>query len=121
MLPNTGAELALYHANFVNQKFTNLLAAVTAANINKSVQQSLVKCIQGSQKDFNAVPPIYATVLTDLLSCDAQVVKGKGKFSPTPGIDPNPYGEIRGRIGNVYLWISYHFAGRRTPTQWPLQ
>jgi hypothetical protein len=55
-----------------------------------------------------------------LLSCDGQVVKGKTKFTPTPGIDPNPFGEIRGRIGNVYLWISYQFAGRGTPTQWPL-
>ena len=115
-LPNT----PLAYVDFVNQKFTNLIAAVNAANINKSVQQSLVKCIQGSQADFNATPPIFGTALTDLLSCDAQVVKSKTKFTPTPGIDPNPYGEIRGRIGNVYLWISYQFAGKGTPTQWPL-
>ena len=112
--------LPFTYANFVNQKYTNLIAAVNAANINKSVQQSLLKCIQGSQADFNAVPPNYTTVLTELVSCDAQVVKGKNKLSPTPGIDPNPYGEIRGRIGNVYLWISYHFAGKGTPLHWPL-
>jgi hypothetical protein len=106
--------------NFVNQKYTNLIAAVNAANVNKSVQQSLVKCIQSSQKDFNALPPSFAVALTELLSCDAQVVKSKSKFSPTPGIDPNPFGEIRGRIGNVYLWISFQFAGRGAPTQWPL-
>jgi hypothetical protein len=104
----------------VNQKYTNLIAAVNAANVSNSVQQNLVKCIQGSQKDFNALPPNYTSALTELLSCDGQVVKGKTKFTPTPGIDPNPFGEIRGRIGNVYLWISYQFAGRGTPTQWPL-
>ena len=58
--------------NFVNQKFTNLVAAVNAANVSKSVQQSLVKCIQNSQKDFNAVPPTYAVALTDLVSCDQE-------------------------------------------------
>jgi hypothetical protein len=112
--------LPFTYVNFVNQKYTNLIAAVNAANVNKSVQQSLVKCIQSSQKDFNALPPSFAAALTELLSCDGQVVKSKTKFDPIPGIDPNPYGEIRGRIGNVYLWISYQFAGRGAPTQWPL-
>lgn len=111
--------LLFTYPNFVNQKYTNLIAAVNAANVSKSVQQDLVKCIQGSQKDFNALPPNYTSALTGLLSCDGQVLKDKTKFNPIPGIDPNPYGEIRGRIGNVYLWIN-QIAGKGIPTQWPL-
>jgi hypothetical protein len=53
-----------------------------------------------------------------IVQCDAQVAKDVAQFSGSP-TDPNVWGDIRGRLANLYLTINTRLLGNPPNTSWP--
>jgi hypothetical protein len=111
---------------YVNGKYTNLDATVSAASITSGTAAALKSCITTSQNDFNAgvtgAVNGFSCAAYQLAQCDELVRSNLSSFSSnlTPaGGNPNPAGDIDGRLANLYLTINTRVAGNPANTSVP--
>jgi sugar lactone lactonase YvrE len=119
-LNNTQSALTAGLPGFVNNKYSNLQSTVTHANIGATASGMLQTCVNQSQIDFNAGG--YSCAAYQLSVCDAYVRSNLGAFSSNlnaAGGNPNPAGDIDGRLANLYLTINTRVAGNAANTTWP--
>ncbi len=111
---------------YVTGKYTNLDATVSSAKIAPGTSASLQSCITTSQNDFNSgvagAINGFSCAANQLAQCDAFVRANLGSFSSNltaTGGDPNPAGDIDGRLANLYLTINTRVAGNPVNSTWP--
>jgi Bacterial Ig-like domain (group 2) len=113
---------------FVTAKFTNLTSAITTAGsqINSTVAATLQGYVNQSQAFFNSsfqndVPNGYSCALNSLASADSFLRANLTAFSfaQPPAGNPNPAGDIDGRLGNLFLSINDYFFMQPPNTSWP--
>ncbi len=113
---------------FVTAKFTNLSNAIIAAasQINPTVAATVQGYVTQSQNFFNSsyqndVPNGYSCALNSLASADSYVRANLSGFSfgQPPAGNPNPAGDIDGRLANLFLTINTYFFMQPPNTTWP--
>lgn len=110
---------------FAVTKYEALNSTIASANIASGFRSTLTTCVNTSRQYFDKKK--YANAAAQLLTCDTQVAANESSFSHscTPSIDeclsgnPNPSGEIRGRLANIYLTINTRIEGKMAPCSWP--
>jgi sugar lactone lactonase YvrE len=111
---------------YVTSKYENLSATIADANINAGTAFTLQNCVAASQADFNSgvagAANGFACAAYQAVQCDAIVRNNPAAFSSnlTPaGGNPNPAGEIDGRLANLFLSINTRVAGNAPNPAWP--
>lgn len=102
--------------NFAAAKYSALNTTVTQATIAPAFRTSLVACLTVSRDYFDKKK--YANAAGQLLACDALVAANESSFSGSAN-NPNPSGEIRGRLANLYLAINTRIVGNPALSAWP--
>ncbi|MBS0394496.1 MAG: hypothetical protein JSR54_07695 [Proteobacteria bacterium] len=133
-LPSSGALNALQ--TYVETKYANLNATVTAANITdvpagagvKSQLQAGLSQIGTYLAEAESYPygsaqanADYSCAALQAYNVDRYVQDGNGNPSldyPGSTSNPNPWGEVRGRLANLYLTINSRILGGSNQT-WP--
>jgi trimeric autotransporter adhesin len=113
---------------FVTAKFNNLSSAITAAasQIDPTVAATVQGYVTQSQNFFNSsyqndVPNGYSCALNSLASADSYVrahLSGFG-FGQPPAGNPNPAGDVDGRLANLFLTINTYFFMQPPNATWP--
>lgn len=101
---------------FTAQKYQNLFASIAAGNMTRAARTKVNACVSVSELLFtlnNFCPAARA-----LVACDAKVAADIADFSGSP-TDPNVWGDIRGRLANLYLTINTRLEGNPPNTSWP--
>jgi len=111
-----GKNLADARVKFAATKYDSLGSTITLAGIQPTFRSSLIACLDASRTFFDRKK--YANAATQLVTCDALVAANEGAFTGN-AVNPNPSGEIRGRIANLYLSIKARILGETAPGNWP--
>lgn len=111
-----GKNLADARVKFAATKYEALGSTISLASVQSTFRGSLNKCLKISREHFDCDG--YAKAATQLLACDALVAANESAFSSNE-VNPNPSGEIRGRIANLYLTIKSRILGEPAPGSWP--
>ena len=101
---------------FTATKYENLYKSIAAGNIQFPERIKVNACVAVSELLFATNNLCKAA--RALVDCDAQVVANVGDFGGSPS-DPNVWGDIRGRLGNLFLTINTRLAGNPPNTTWP--
>ena len=116
--------------SFVDNKYANLLSTVNTASISNAppsyVQSTLASYITTSQYYFYS--GYYSCAVNQLAQADsflrsyANPDNFKSNLDPTApgGGNPNPAGDIDGRLANLYLTINTEAAGNAPNPTWPV-
>ena len=112
---------------FVTDKFTNLTATISAASaqIDPSVAAAVQGYVAQAQTFFNngvaeTAANGYSCAMNSLATADSYVRANLPSFlGATPPGNPNPAGEIAGRLGNLFLNIDEFFLLQPPNTEWP--
>ena len=104
--------------NFASSKYGTLQSTIAAASMDPTFQSTLLACINTSQTAFNKNQ--FASAASQLLTCDSLVAGNPGSFFATAA-NPNPSGEIRGRLANLYMTINTRILGNPPASAWPPQ
>jgi hypothetical protein len=112
---------------FVTDKFTNLTSTISAASaqIDPSVGATVQGYVNQAQSFFNAglsesASNGFSCAMNSLASGDAYVRAHLPAFlgSSPPG-NPNPAGDIDGRLANIFLPIDLYFLLQTANAEWP--
>lgn len=113
---------------FVTTKFSNLTATITAAGsqISGGTAATLQGYVNQAQAFFNASfqndsPSGYSCAMNTLASADNFVRANLSAFSfgqPRAG-NPNPAGDVDGRLANLFLTIGNYFLMQPPNETWP--
>jgi len=103
---------------FANSKYGTLDATISAAVIDPTFESTLLTCINDSQTVFNKHQ--FAAAASQLLTCDSLVAGSPGSFTATAA-NPNPSGDVRGRLANLYMTINTRLLGNPPAHAWPPQ
>jgi hypothetical protein len=90
------------YVGYAVQKFNYLSSTIAAASIQAAFRPSLIQCIAKSRTYFNNGK--YLNAAGQLRSCDLLVAAKEALFTGIAA-NPNPSGDIRSRIANLYLTI----------------
>jgi hypothetical protein len=101
---------------FAAAKYENLYRSIAAGNMEFAERIKVNACVAVSELLFATNNLCQAA--RAIVDCDAQVAANVGDFSGSPS-DPNVWGDIRGRLGNLYLTINTRLAGNPPNTSWP--
>jgi hypothetical protein len=112
---------------FVTDKFTNLTNTITAANsqIDPNVAATVQGYVTQAQNFFNAglsesASNGYSCALNSLASADSYIRANLPAFAgAAPPGNPNPAGELDGRLGNIFLTIDEFFLLQPPNAEWP--
>jgi hypothetical protein len=112
---------------FVTDKFTNLTSTISAASaqIDPSVAATAQGYVNQAQSFFNggvaeSASNGYSCAMNSLASGDAYVRANLPAFSGlAPPGNPNPAGDIDGRLANLFLPIDLFFLLQPANTEWP--
>ncbi len=112
---------------FVTDKFSNLSNTITAASaqIDPGVTATLQGYVSQAQSYFNSgvaesASNGYSCALNSLASADNFLRANLPSFmGAAPPGNPNPAGEIDGRLGNLFLPIDLYFLLQPPNTEWP--
>jgi hypothetical protein len=112
---------------FVTDKFTNLTATISAANaqIDPSVAATVQGYVSQAQAFFNngvseTASNGYSCAMNSLATADSYVRANLASFlGAAPPGNPNPAGEIAGRLGNLFLNIDEFFLLQTPNAEWP--
>jgi hypothetical protein len=112
---------------FVTDKFTNLTSTISAASaqIDPSVAATVQGYVSQAQTFFNsgvaeAASNGYSCAMNSLASGDAYVRAHLPSFlGAAPPGNPNPAGDIDGRLANLFLPIDIFFLTQTANEQWP--
>jgi Bacterial Ig-like domain (group 2) len=112
---------------FVNDKFTNLSSTIAAVSnqIDPGVAATLQGYVSQAQTFFNSgvaesASNGYSCALNTLATADNFLRANLPSFmGAAPPGNPNPAGEIDGRLGNLFLPIDLYFLLQPPNTEWP--
>ena len=112
---------------FVTDKFTNLSSTISAANtqIDPNVAATVQGYINQAQTFFNgglaeSASNGFSCAMNSLASGDAYVRANLPAFSGlAPPGNPNPAGDIDGRLANLFLPIDLFFLFQPANAEWP--
>src|SRR5580704_14268593 len=112
---------------FVTDKFTNLTSTISAASaqIDPSVASTVQGYVNQAQSFFNAglsesASNGFSCAMNSLASGDAYVRAHLPAFSGlAPPGNPNPAGDIDGRLANLFLPIDLFFLMQSANAEWP--
>jgi hypothetical protein len=112
---------------FVTDKFTNLTSTISAASaqIDPSVAATVQGYVSQAQAFFNAglsesASNGFSCAMNSVASGDAYVRANLPAFSGlAPPGNPNPAGDIDGRLANLFLPIDLFFLFQPANAQWP--
>jgi hypothetical protein len=112
---------------FVKDKFTNLTSTISAASgqIGGSVPATVQGYVNQAQNFFNgglteSASNGYSCAMNSLASGDAFVRANLAAFSgAAPPGNPNPAGDIDGRLANLFLPIDLYFLMQPANAEWP--
>ncbi len=105
---------------YARSKYNNLFATVDAANIVPATKATLEASL--GLVDTYLASGDYACAAAEVVQVDGQV----GAESDPPATylgnaaNPNPWGEIRGRLANLYYTLNTRLLLRPANTEWPL-
>jgi hypothetical protein len=102
---------------FTQQKYENLYKTIAEGNMTSAERIQVNACVALSQGFFSLNKAGCAA--RTLVRCDTQVAAHAGNFSGAPS-DPNVYGDIRGRLANLYLTINTRILGNQPNSTWPV-
>jgi hypothetical protein len=97
-------------------KYENLYQSIAAGNMEFAERIKVNACVAISELLF--VTNNLCKAATAIVDCDAQVAANVAAFSGSSS-DPNVWGDIRGRLGNLYLTINTRLAGNPPNSSWP--
>ena len=105
---------------FAQTKYNNLAATVAGANIlpaTKTALQALLTPVNGYLASGD-----YACAAAQVLTVDSQVANDPNPAADYPGnaSNSNPWGEIRGRLANLFLTLNTRILGNPANFSWPL-
>jgi hypothetical protein len=104
-------------ARFTSDKLENLGRTVTAANIARPMQDFLGRCLIASEIFLDTEH--YACAARKLWACDQAVAANAKSFGSSPA-NPNPFGDVRGRLGNLFFTINSRILKNPPNRSWPL-
>ncbi|HEY6620955.1 MAG TPA: Ig-like domain-containing protein [Steroidobacteraceae bacterium] len=112
---------------FVTDKFTNLTSTISAASaqIDPSVGATVQGYVTQAQTFFNggvaeSASNGYSCAMNSLASADAYVRANLPAFSGlAPPGNPNPAGDVDGRLANLFLPIDLFFLSQPANAEWP--
>lgn len=102
---------------FANGKLVNLGKTVGSANIARPVKEVLGVCLITSAILLDTGR--YACAARNVWACDQLVAKTANSFGSSPD-NPNPYGDVRGRLGNLFYTINTRILKNAPNPAWPL-
>ncbi len=102
---------------FTNQKLATLGTVIQSANIARPVKTGLDVCLIATAVLLNTKH--YACAARTVWSCDQFVANNAKSFGSSPD-NPNPYGDVRGRLGSVFYTINSRIQGNAANPIWPL-
>jgi len=111
-----GNTLADKLRNMTAEKYTNLYESIAAGNMTRPERFKVNACVAVSEVLFALRS--YCPAAKAIVACDAAVAKDVTQYSGSPS-DPNVWGDIRGRLANLYLTINTRLAGNPANTAWP--
>lgn len=105
---------------YAQSKYNNLFATVDAANIVPATKATLEASL-GLVNTYLASGD-YACAAAEAVQVDGQVGAESNPPATYPGnpANPNPWGEIRGRLANLYYTLNTRLLLRPANTEWPL-
>jgi len=101
---------------FAASKYDALNTTINLASITSSFRTSLLACMAISRDNFDRKK--YANAAAQLVVCDSLVSANEASFFASMS-NPNPSGEIRGRLGNLYLTVNTRILGNPPGGSWP--
>jgi hypothetical protein len=111
---STTHELVAYS----NQKLANLGNVVGTATIAKPAKTALQICLIASAVLLDT--DHFACAARAVYTCDQLVAHTAQSYGSSPN-NPNAYGDVRGRLGNLYFTINSRILHNSPNTSWPLQ
>jgi hypothetical protein len=102
---------------FTDQKLLNLGETIQSANIARPVKALLDVCLITSALLLDTGR--YACAARNVWACDTLVADTANSFS-TSSENPNPYGDVRGRLGSVFYTINSRILHNPPNAVWPL-
>jgi hypothetical protein len=111
-----GNNLAEKLRTFTATKYANLYKAVADGNMVLAERIRVNACVAASEIEF-AVNRLGCAA-QQIVRCDTQVAGDVAQFSGSPS-NPNVWGDIQGRLANLYLTINTRLLGNPANTSWP--
>jgi hypothetical protein len=102
---------------FANDKLANLGKTVVSSNIARPTQAALAACLITSAILLDTGH--YACAARAVWDCD-RVVAASAKSFGSSAANPNPFGDVRGRLGNVFFTINSRILKNPPNSSWPL-
>jgi hypothetical protein len=102
---------------FADDKLINLGRTIVSANIARPVKEVLDTCLVVSAILLDSGH--YACAARSVSLCDRLVADAARGFGSSPD-NPNPFGDVRGRLGNLFYTINTRIAGNAPNSAWPL-
>jgi hypothetical protein len=101
-------------------KYNDLSSTVAAANIVPATRTSVNACLSNINSYLSQGD--YVCAANEAAQCDTLVGQDPSPATNYPGnaANPNPWGEIRGRLGNLYLALNTRVSGNPPNSAWPL-
>ena len=92
-------------------KYNDLSSTVAAANIVPATKTSVNACLSNVNSYLSQAD--YVCAANEAVQCDTLVGQDPSPATNYPGnaANPNPWGEIRGRLGNLYLALNTRVSG----------
>jgi hypothetical protein len=103
--------------SFTSHKLENLGRTVAAANIARPTQDFLGRCLIASAILLDTGH--YACAAHKVWACDQVVAADAKSFGSSPD-NPNPFGDVRGRLGNLFFTINSRILKNPPNHTWPL-
>ena len=105
---------------FAQSKYNNLFATTDAANIVPATKATLETAL--GQINAYLANADYACAAAETVLVDGQVAGDPNPPGDYPGngANPNPWGEIRGRLANLYYTLNTRLLLNPANTEWPL-
>jgi hypothetical protein len=105
---------------FAQSKYNNLFATADAANIVPATKVTLETAL--GQINAYLANADYACAAAETVLVDGQVAADPNPAANFPGngANPNPWGEIRGRLANLYYTLNTRLLLNPANTEWPL-
>ena len=101
-------------------KYNDLSSTVAAANILPATKTSVNACLSNINSYLSQGD--YVCAANEAVQCDTLVGQDPSPAANYPGnaANPNPWGEIRGRLGNLYMALNTRVSGNPPNSAWPL-
>lgn len=102
---------------FANEKLANLGKTIVSSNIARPVQEALGLCLITSAVLLDTGH--YSCAARNVWLCDQVAAANARGFGSSPD-NPNPFGDVRGRLGNIFFTINSRILKKPVNATWPL-